>query len=73
MKYDRNKYVGLKIQLYPGDSVAKYGVIEDLDDLGWTIRVTRVATSSYRETTFEAGKTYFISHSKSLTFRIIED
>jgi hypothetical protein len=73
MKYDRNKYVGLEIQLYPGDSIAQYGVIEDLDDLGWTIRITRVAKSNYHDSTYEVGETYFISHSKNLTFRIIED
>lgn len=73
MNYNRNKYVGKNIQLYPGDSVAKYGVIEDLDDLGWTIRITRVAKSNYHDSTFEVDETYFISHSKNLTFRIIED
>jgi hypothetical protein len=73
MKYNATKYVGKTIQLYPGDSVSKYGVIEDLDDLGWTIKITRVGKSSYHTDYFEVGETYFISHSKNFTFRFIED
>jgi hypothetical protein len=73
MKYNATKYVGKTIQLYPGDSVSKYGVIEDLDDLGWTVKITRVGKSSYHADDFEVGETYFISHSKNFTFRFIED
>lgn len=73
MNYDVKKYVGKTVQLYPGDSVSKYGVIENLDDLGWTIRITRVGKSQHSYNDFEVGETYFISHSKSLTFRFIED
>lgn len=74
MKYDATKYIGKSIQLYPGDTVSKYGKIVDLDDLGWTIKIMRVGNSrGYRDYSFEEGETYFISHSKNLTFRFIED
>lgn len=74
MKYDATKYIGKSIQLYPGDTVSKYGKIVDLDDLGWTIKIMRVSNSrGYRDNSFEEGETYFISHSKNLTFRFIED
>ena len=74
MMYDAKKYVGKSIQLYPGDTAAKYGKIVDLDDLGWTIKITRVGNSRYyTDSMFEEGETYFISHSKNLIFRFIED
>ena len=73
MMYDAKKYVGKSIQLYPGDTIAKYGKIVDLDDLGWTIKITRVSNSRHHDNMFEEGETYFISHSKNLIFRFIED
>ena len=74
MMYDAKKYVGKSIQLYPGDTVSKYGKIVDLDDLGWTIKIMRVGNSrGYHDHSFEEGETYFISHSKNFTFRFIED
>ena len=72
MKYDVSKYVGKHIQLYPNDTVSKYGVIENLDDLGWTIRITKVGTSHYKDG-FKVGDIYFINHSKDLVFRFIDD
>ena len=33
MNYDATKYIGKSIQLYPGDTIVKYGKIVDLDDL----------------------------------------
>ena len=74
MNYDATKYIGKSIQLYPGDTAKKYGKIVDLDDLGWTIKVTSVGNNRYyTDPAFEEGETYFISHSKNLTFRFIED
>ena len=76
MKYDATKYIGKSIQLYPGDTVSKYGKIVDLDDLGWTIKITRNSASNNRyshDYSFEEGETYFISHSRNFTFRFIED
>jgi hypothetical protein len=68
MKYDKAKYAGKMIQLYPGDSYAKLGVIVDVDDLGWTVGITK---SNDKLGSFEAGKEYFISHSKPFTFKFM--
>ena len=74
MMYDAKKYVGKSIQLYPGDTIAKYGKIVDLDDLGWTIKITSTSNNRhYHDYSFEEGEIYFISHSKNLTFRFVED
>lgn len=71
MKYNKEIYIGKEIQLYPGDSCEKYGVIENVDDLGWTIRITDVQddySSSYK-----TGDMVFISHSKAFNFRFLKD
>lgn len=51
MKYNKESYIGKEIQLYPGDTYKKYGIIENVDDLGWTIRITDMQedySSSYK-------------------------
>jgi hypothetical protein len=68
MQYNKAKYIGKAIQIYPGDSYSKFGIIIDVDDLGWTIKVTK---SLDKLGTFEEGKEYFISHSKPFTFKFM--
>ncbi len=36
MKYNKDEYIGKEIQLYPGNTYKKWGIIKDVDDLGWT-------------------------------------
>lgn len=67
MKYDKDKYVGKKIWLWPIDSDKKEGIIEDVDDLGWTIKITN--TQDHRR--FPVGSVHFISHSKPFWFTFI--
>ena len=69
MDYLKANYVGRKIQLYPGDTYSKFGTIVALDDLGWTIKITR---ASERQNTFVPGLEYFISHAKGVTFKFVE-
>lgn len=66
MKYNAENYVGRKIQLYPGDTYRKYGIIKMVDDLGWTIEITESRCDS-----FEVGQEYFISHSTNLKFKFM--
>lgn len=66
MKYNEENYVGKKIQLYPSDTYGKFGVIKSVDDLGWIIKITESRCPSY-----EVGKEYFISHSKSFSFKFM--
>lgn len=63
MNYNIANYVGKKIQLYPGDTDSKYGIIKNVDDLGWTIKITSSSSRSW-----VAGQEYFVSHSKNFTF-----
>lgn len=68
MKYDKQNYIGKSIQLYPGDTVKKYGKILNVDDLGWTIEITNVNSCN---DTYTTGDVIFISHSKSFVYKIL--
>lgn len=63
MNYNTANYVGKKIRLYPADTDPKYGIIKNVDDLGWIIQITS-SSSRY----WVVGQEYFISHSKNFTF-----
>lgn len=67
MKYVKDNYIWKEIQLYPGDTVSKYGRIIDVDDLGWTIKITKLS----RQYDYNVGDIIFISHSKSFTFKFM--
>lgn len=71
MKYNKEIYIGKEIQLYPGDSYKKCGIIENVDDLGWTIRITD-AQDNY-SSSYKIGDRVFVSHSKPFNFRFLED
>lgn len=66
MKYNAENYVSKNIRLYPGDTDAKYGIIQNVDDLGWTIKITESKSKH-----FVVGQEYFISHSKNLIFEFL--
>lgn len=68
MKYAKENYVGKSIQLYPGDTVSKWGTILNVDDLGWTIKITKINSPRYD---YNVGDVIFISHSKNFTFKFM--
>lgn len=70
MKYNKENYIGKEIQLYPGDSYKKWGIIENVDDLGWTIKITDVEGYGSE---YKIGNTIFISHSTPFRFKFLED
>jgi hypothetical protein len=67
--YDKIKYVGKKVRLYPGDTYYKCAIIEDVDALGWTFKITE--SSERNEDNWKVGQRYFINHSKSVVFEFI--
>lgn len=70
LKYNNSEYIGRQIQLYPGDTISKWGVIEGVDDLGFTIKITKVNGTRYND--FQEGKTYFLNHAKNITFMFVD-
>ena len=71
MKYNKANYTGKEIQFYPGDTYKKWGIIEDVDDLGWTIKITDMQEEY--NTPYSIGDKIFISHSKPFSFKFLED
>ena len=69
MKYDKTNYVGKAVRLFPSDTYYKYAVITDLDDLGWTFKITKSCEGNGDN--WKVGQSYFISHSKPVTFEFI--
>lgn len=67
MSYCRQDYIGKEIELYPNERFFKKGIIVDVDDLGWTIKITNSAAPlEYR-----IGEIRFISHAAGLVFRFL--
>jgi hypothetical protein len=64
MNYDQKDFVGKKILLYPVATFKSYGTILKVDDLGFTVKITK----AHERATFQAGQTVFISHSKGFEF-----
>ena len=58
--------VGKEIQLYPGDTKSKFGKIIVWSKEGILLTITKSNSSDY-----EVGKDYYISHSKSLIFKVL--
>lgn len=69
MNYKSEAYIGKKIQLYPGDTLTKYGIIKNVDDLGWTIEITDVIGT---DSSYHKGDTVFLSHSKPFYFTFVK-
>ena len=69
MNYEKKRYVGKSIQLYPGDTYSKFGVIVDVDDLGWTVKITK-SSSGCKD--FVVGQEYFINHATKFMFAFIK-
>jgi hypothetical protein len=70
MQYNKADYEGRNIQLYPGDTFYKYGTITKVDDLGWTVKITKSAPNSNNH--WKVGKSYFISHSTNFVFEFVD-
>lgn len=67
MKYKAENYIGKNIQLYPGDTYSKFGIIVNVDDLGWTIKIT----NAHERSDYELNKEYFFNHSTNLKFKFM--
>lgn len=61
-----NELVGKEIQLYPGDTDSKFGIIEDWNEHGMLIKITKSDSECHI-----VGKSHYISHSSKITFIVI--
>lgn len=68
MEYNKENYKGRRIWLFPNDTYMKKGIIKDVDDLGFTVLITKVNEKS----SYVVGRTYFFNHATNLTFLFID-
>lgn len=68
MEYNKENYKGRRIILFPNDTYTKKGIIKDVDDLGFTVLITKVNEMS----SYVAGRTYFFNHATNLTFLFLD-
>lgn len=62
-----NEFIDKEVQIYPGDTNAKYGIIEEISDKGFLVRITKVQ-EGYAQT-FKVGDIHFFSNSVGFTFK----
>ena len=60
-------YLGKEVQLYPNDTVSKYGIIEDINDKGIIIKITEVGRIN---DAYKVNDICFISFTNNLIFKL---
>ncbi len=58
-------YLNKEVQIYPGDTYSKFGVVKDINENGVVFEITRSEAQQYR-----VGDIVFISYSNNLTFKL---
>lgn len=53
------KFVGREVKIYPGDTHKKRGILEKVDEYGFTFKITYAEDRS----DYRVGETVFINHS----------
>lgn len=71
MLFDRTLYIGKTIMLFPHDSVKKWGIIRNIDDVGFIVELTKVGNSNYSHE-WKVGDKYFYPHNK-IDFKFIDE
>lgn len=67
MKNIYMNYIGKKVLLFPGDTYYKYAVIEDVNELGWTFKITQC----HRNSGYDIGDVLFYNHATKVTFKFV--
>ena len=60
----RDEFLNKNVQIYPGDSRKKFGIVVDINKAGVTFKITKSECEQYM-----IDDIRFISYSHSLTFR----
>ena len=62
-----NNLVGKTVQIYPGDSNAKFGIIEEITDAGVLFKITKADGRAKDQ--YTVGSLHFIAWSARLSFK----
>lgn len=65
-KYMNDEFLNKEVQIYPGDSYSKWGIVRDINNAGVVFEITK--SEAYQYT---VGKLYFISWAANLCFKLV--
>lgn len=68
MEYMKKTYLNKEVQIYPGDTNSKYGIVRDINEQGVVFEITRSHVDHYK-----VGDLYFIAFSARLTFKLVKE
>ena len=66
----KETYLNKEVQIYPGDTYSKFGIVREINSHGVVFEITRAehGASQYRP-----GDLFFISYSNNLTFKLVAE
>lgn len=59
--------IGVEVQIYPGDSYSKFGIIREIDEKGYTFEITESKATEYTP-----GDFIFWSHATPLKMKLFK-
>jgi len=59
-------FIGKEVQIYPGDTHSKFGIVTDITDQGVVFKITEASEKS----DYKKGDIVFIAFSNKLNFKL---
>lgn len=69
--YMKETFLNKEVQIYPGDTYSKFGIVRDINENGVVFEITRADSHAYQYN--KVGDTIFISYSNNLTFKLTKE
>lgn len=66
MEFMKKKFLDKEVQIYPGDSYSKYGIVRDISEAGVVFEITKSNANDYTP-----GALVFIAWSARLMFELV--
>lgn len=66
MEFMKEKFLNKEVQIYPGDTYHKYGIVRDINEAGVVFEITRSTADDYKP-----GALVFIAWSGRLIFELV--
>lgn len=67
--YMKETFLNKEVQIYPGDTYSKFGIVRDINENGVVFEITR----SNETSNYKVGNIYFIAYSNNLTFKLTKE
>lgn len=68
--YMKDTYLNKEVQIYPGDTYSKFGIVRDINENGVVFEITRAERGASQ---YKVGNIYFIAYSNNLTFKLTNE